>query len=191
MLDLRGAQYDDVVIERAVMRNSIDRNGQIVGLNMTADNSLVVRDDDGVVAPPPNIWLTPRPPIAVTVRDHFVMSSGSVLQLVFESDLWDSLISFQPAIPVDLGGILDLGFAPVVDIRSQIGRTIRLFDWTGVTPTGAFAIRSPYLWDTSQLYTTGEVTLLAIPEPASIVIVSTGIFGALVLRLRNPLFWTE
>jgi hypothetical protein len=36
-----------------------------------------------------------------------------------------------------------------------------LFDWDGVTPTGAFEIvtEAEARWDTSSLYTTGEVTL--------------------------------
>jgi hypothetical protein len=36
-----------------------------------------------------------------------------------------------------------------------------LFDWDGVTPTGAFEIvtEAEASWDTSDLYTTGEVTL--------------------------------
>jgi hypothetical protein len=54
-----------------------------------------------------------------------------------------------------------------VNLAGQLGRTFDLFDWTGVNPTGVFAISSPYAWDLSNLYTTGQVTLTAIPEPAS------------------------
>ena len=54
-------------------------------------------------------------------------------------------------------------FAPGVNVATQSGRTIDLFDWTGVTPTGAFAVSSPYAWNLSKLYTTGEVTLAALP----------------------------
>ena len=32
-----------------------------------------------------------------------------------------------------------------------------------MAPTGAFAVSSPYTWNLSQLYTTGEVTLAALP----------------------------
>jgi hypothetical protein len=66
--------------------------------------------------------------------------------------------------PVQLGGALELTFADEVDVATQLGRTLDLFDWTGVSPTGQFEIRSPYVWDVSNLYTTGEVTLLAVPE---------------------------
>ena len=48
-----------------------------------------------------------------------------------------------------------------MNLVSQVGRTFDLFDWTGVSPTGAFAVSSPYVWDLSKLYTTGEVTFLA------------------------------
>ena len=50
-----------------------------------------------------------------------------------------------------------------VNVATPIGRTIDLFDWTGVTPTGAFTVTSPYTWNLSKLYTTGEVTLTAVP----------------------------
>ena len=60
-----------------------------------------------------------------------------------------------------LGGTLELTFAAGVNVASQIGRTIDLFDWIGVTPTGAFTVSSPYTWNLSNLYTTGEVTLTA------------------------------
>jgi hypothetical protein len=36
---------------------------------------------------------------------------------------------------------------------------------SGVNPTGTFEVVSDYQWDTSKLYSAGEVTL--IPEPAS------------------------
>ena len=63
-----------------------------------------------------------------------------------------------------LGGTLELTFAAGVDVATQSGRTIDLFDWTGVTPTGAFTVSSPYTWNLSNLYTTGEVTLTAVPS---------------------------
>ena len=33
-----------------------------------------------------------------------------------------------------------------------------------MTPTGAFTVSSPYTWNLSNLYTTGEVTLAAAPS---------------------------
>ena len=92
------------------------------------------------------------------------MDATGTLRLVFDADPWDSTISFAPGIPVALGGTLELTFAPASIVATQIGRTIDLFDWTGVTPTGAFTVSSPYTWNLSNLYTTGEVTLAAVPS---------------------------
>ena len=90
------------------------------------------------------------------------MSGAGTLRLVFDDDAWDSTISFAPGIPVALGGTLELAFAPGVNAGTQSGRTFDLFDWTGVTPTGAFTVSSPYTWNLTKLYTTGEVSLTGI-----------------------------
>jgi hypothetical protein len=110
------------------------------------------------------------------------MGTGGALRIVFEADSWDSTISFAPAIPVTLGGTLELAFADDVNLASQFGRTFDLFDWTGVNPTGAFAISSPYAWDLSDLYTTGEVTLTAIPEPTALATLLLGVLLILATR---------
>jgi hypothetical protein len=73
------------------------------------------------------------------------------VRLQFEADPWDSLISFQPNIPIQLGGELELAFNDDVDVATQVGRTLRIFDWTGVSPTGQFALTSPHVWDASKL----------------------------------------
>src|SRR5262245_11289429 len=105
--------------------------------------------------------------------------------MVFEADAWDSTISFAPGISVTLGGTLELTFADDVNLASQLGRTFDLFDWTGVSPTAAFAVVSPYRWDLSNLYTTGEVTLTAIPEPATIALGALGVLVALFRRANR------
>ncbi|MCC7084490.1 MAG: hypothetical protein IT427_05740, partial [Pirellulales bacterium] len=101
------------------------------------------------------------PPLPIQIDQHFAMSADGTLQFLFEADAWNSTISFAPGIAVARGGVLALGFAPGVNIADQFGRTFDLFDWAGVSPTGAFSISSPYHWDLTELYTTGEVTLLA------------------------------
>ena len=103
-------------------------------------------------------------PLPIVVDQHLAMDATGTLRLVFDADPWDSTISFAPGIPVALGGTLELTFAPGVDVATQSGRTIDLFDWTGVTPTGAFTVSSPYTWNLTNLYTTGEVTLTAVPS---------------------------
>jgi uncharacterized protein YjbI with pentapeptide repeats len=162
--DLRGAQ--GVNLTGSVVANTIRPDGQVWGIQLADQSELIVRDNDGRPASPPDtFWLLvrpPRPPTPITVQDEFAMSGTGLVRLVFESDPWDSLITFEPGIPVALGGTLKLTFADDVDVATQVGRTLRIFDWTSVEPTGAFAVESPHLWDLSQLYTTGEVTLLAV-----------------------------
>jgi uncharacterized protein YjbI with pentapeptide repeats len=175
--DTRGALGLDLTGSHA--RNTIFPDGKVAGLALATGERLLVRDDDGVpyTSQPSslpaildaiyNLHPTPRPPIPVAVHDRLTMAGGSFLQLLFDTDNWDSLISFEPGIPIELGGALDLTFANDVNLIAQVGRTLRIFDWTGVMPSGQFEVRSPHVWDVSSLYTTGEVKLLAVPEPSA------------------------
>jgi uncharacterized protein YjbI with pentapeptide repeats len=165
----------------ATTTNLIRRDGHVSGLDLNAGALLVVRDYDGFVYDP----AYPAFLIPITVDEHLTMGPGGTLQMVFEADAWDSTISFAPGIPVTLGGTLELTFADDVNLASQVGRTFDLFDWTGVTPAGAFGISSPYAWDLSNLYTTGEVTLTAVPEPATFALAA---LGFLILLFRCPPF---
>lgn len=161
----------------AITTNLILPDGHIEGLDLDDGGRLVVRDFDG----------TPyfRFPDHITVDQHLAMSPGGVLRMVFEADDWDSTISFAPGIPVTLGGTLELTFTADVNLASQVGRTIDLFDWTGVDPTGTFTVSSPYAWDLSNLYTTGEVTLTAVPEPAGFTLAAVGAFSLAYYRRRK------
>jgi hypothetical protein len=107
------------------------------------------------------------------------------LQLLFDTDNWDSLISFEPGIPVQLGGTLEFTFAHDMDVATQLGRTLRIFDWTGVSPVGQFEIRSPYVWDVTKLYTSGEVTLVAVPEPSTAVLMIIGVSLGFLSRIKK------
>jgi hypothetical protein len=50
-----------------------------------------------------------------------------------------------------------------------VGRELHIFDWTGVSPAGAFQVTTPlspqFSWDTSEIYSTGYVTLLGPAPP--------------------------
>jgi uncharacterized protein YjbI with pentapeptide repeats len=172
----------------AITTSLIGPSGHIIGLDLDAGGMLVVRDYDGDPArtdiygrPTPTI-----PPIPITILQHMAMGPGGVLRMVFEADAWDSTISFERGIPVTFGGgTLELTFADNVNLASQLGRTFELFNWTGVTPTGAFTISSPYAWDLSNLYTTGQVTLTAIPEPASVALLVLLSAAAPILGYRT------
>jgi uncharacterized protein YjbI with pentapeptide repeats len=141
--------------------NLILPNGHIDGLDLYAGNTLTIRDFNG----------NPTP-IPVSVEEKFAMGPGGKLRMVFETDAWDSTISFAPGIPVTLGGTLELTFAADVNLASQLGRTFHIFDWARVNPIGAFNVSSPHVWDLSKLYTTGEVTLTAIPEPTTVMLIA-------------------
>jgi hypothetical protein len=150
--EARGADFNLATLGGANTSNLIQSNGHIAGLDLMAGASLVVRDYDG------NPYYGSGP-IPISVDQHLEMDATGTLRMVFDADVWDSTISFAPGIPVTLGGTLELTFAADVNPVTQLGRTIDLFDWTGVTPTGTFTISSPYTWNLSNLYTTGEVTL--------------------------------
>ncbi len=152
--DTRGTQ-NLYVPTNAIIRNTILLGRFDPGTrNLSVGEVLVIRDYD-------TIQLIYDAVLPVRVSDRF--ANRGQLRFLFDEDDWGSIVSFQPGIPVELGGSLELAFANGVDATSQIGRTFDLFDWTGVNPTGTFTVVSDYSWDTSRLYTTGEVTL--IPEP--------------------------
>jgi uncharacterized protein YjbI with pentapeptide repeats len=195
--DTRGAHFYDW--SRAIVGNTILPDGHTQGVDLGAGQMLVIRDYDGNPQPwyysgdqglsdygVDQSWpIPPIPPIPIHVDDHFVTGPGGVLQMHFESDQWDSTILFEPAIPVTLtGGTLELAFADGVNLASQLGRTFDLFDWTGVEPFGEFAISSPYAWDLSNLYTIGEVTFIAVPEPSCIALVLVGVSSMALCKRR-------
>ncbi|MEI7837704.1 MAG: PEP-CTERM sorting domain-containing protein, partial [Planctomycetota bacterium] len=110
------------------------------------------------------------------------------LAVVLDADAWDSTISFAAGVPVVLGGTLELAFAPGVDVGGQVGRTFHLFDWSGVNPTGTFNVDGgPFQeqWNLSNLYSTGDVTFAAIPEPATLCLLALGGVAVLVRRCHG------
>jgi hypothetical protein len=92
------------------------------------------------------------------------MGPPDTLRMVFEADAWDSTISFASGIPVTLGATRELSIADDVNLARQTRRSLKFFDGTGLSPTGVFAVASQYAWDLSNLYTTDDVSLTAVPE---------------------------
>jgi uncharacterized protein YjbI with pentapeptide repeats/formylglycine-generating enzyme required for sulfatase activity len=146
--DTRGANFENASMTFVNTENLIRSNGHITGLDLTIGKALTIRNFHIAVAP------------KVVIDQQLSMDSSGTLRLVFDADHWDSIISFAPGIPVARGGTLDLTFAAGVDVAAQSGRTIDLFNWIGVSPTGTFVVSSPYSWDLTKLNTTGEITLL-------------------------------
>jgi uncharacterized protein YjbI with pentapeptide repeats len=155
-VDLTGADLRNARLPLAGPKtnNAILGNGDIQGLSIDDGERLVFRDYDGG-----SFYDYPIERIPIYVLDTAIIAPCGLLQMVFEADDWGSTISFEPGIPVQLGGALELTFANGVDVATQVGRTLHVFDWTGVEPMGTFTLTSPYLWDLSELYSTGEVRL--------------------------------
>ena len=138
------------------------------------------------------VWdFNDQSPIPITIQSAMTIDSAATLRMVFEDAEWGSTISFEPGITVTLDGTLQLLFADEISPASLIGTTFDLFDWEGVSPDGTFEIVTEVeaVWDTSDLYTTGEVTLLsAVPEPPTLLLLWLGLsslFGGRFFHRRN------
>jgi uncharacterized protein YjbI with pentapeptide repeats len=175
--DIRGAYPKAYLpdLSGAVLRNTIMPDGKIAGLDLSSGEELVVRNFHG--GPGEEAVLIP-----VKISHHLTIANGGVLQLLFDADAWDSTISFQPDIPVALGGTLELVLSTDVNLTDQVGRTFDVFDWSGVDPTGQFQVASPYTWDLTNLYTTGDITLTAVPEPSAILLGACGLIALVIVR---------
>jgi uncharacterized protein YjbI with pentapeptide repeats len=156
----------------AMTRNVILPTGEIEGLEVRSGEllnlSTIVIDGPSLHAP--------------VVRDSFQIADGSILSLTpavaWGVRFWP--IKFFDISNLQLGGALQLAI-PMPDRSLEykpdelIGGTYDLFDWPwSMESTNRFsAVFGPpgWIWDTSELYTSGEVTLVAIvPEPASLAL---------------------
>jgi len=160
--DLRGA----MLASAASTEGAILPDGRIEGLTLDAGERLVVRDYNGDSA------------IPVTVQSVMTLDREAALRMLFEDNLWGSTISFQPGLAVSLGGSLELLFAEDISPGGLIGTTFDLFDWHGAVVSGRFdrvVTEAEAIWDVSNLYTTGEITLVSVvPEPSAPVLLGMG-----------------
>ena len=167
-----------------IMRNFIYPDGHVEALNITAGETLRLWDFD------PSLILrysnSPIGDIPILVEEVMSIDPDGTLRLVFEDDQWGSTITFDPGIPVTLAGTLELLLDGGADPLSLAGTTFPVFDWSGVAPAGTFntiALQPNTRWDTSQLYTTGDVTLIgAVPEPATAMLLAAFVSMGLVRR---------
>ena len=155
--DLRGAELPCcLLLCAASMEGVVFSDGTLNSLQLQEAEDLRLWDYNGLEN------------IPYRVENIMSLDPDSTLKMVFEDDFWGSTIVFEPEIPVNLGGTLSLQVDKKVDPNSLVGVTFHLFDWEGVNPTGTFTVQtSPgHVWDLGELYTTGNVTLVAVPEPA-------------------------
>src|SRR5262249_43153402 len=125
--DMRGAVGFTGVLTTTT--NTILPNGVINNLDLTTSGGghmLVVRDYNG------------KSPIPIHVTKGFTLDSSSTLVVRLKDGTWGSTISFDPDIPVTLGGTLDLGFDTDADLADIFGKHIQLFDWT-TSHSGTFS----------------------------------------------------
>lgn len=172
LADLRSTYGLDLSL--ATLTNTILSDSRVAGLDLRGGLTLVVRDfgSSGFGALP------------ILIEAQLTLDTTSTLQLVLDGDNWDSTIFFEAGIPVTLGGTLELLFAPDVNVAQQRGKTFQLFNWDGVSFNGLFDVESPHWWDLSQLHTTGQVTLLAVPEPGAMSLLALAAFTRVPRRMR-------
>jgi uncharacterized protein YjbI with pentapeptide repeats len=170
--DLRGAKGFS---GSPITTNTIFPDGTVYGLTLNQTNStLLVRNYSGN--------------IPIHVQQNMTLTPSASLVLELDGNPWGSTISFDSGIRVTLGGDLELDLAAGVNAANLVGDTFQVFDWTGVNPSGQFAsvtndLPTGYSWDASQLYTTGNVTL--VPESSTFVLFIAGATGLAGFRLRR------
>lgn len=118
-------------------QNLIHSDGHVEGLEISAGETLRFWDLDPTLTP----WHPGTPPmgdIPIVAEAATSIDPAGTMRGVFEGDEWGSTITFEPGIPVMLGGTLELRFDDDVNPASLVGTTYQLFDWTGVSTTGPF-----------------------------------------------------
>jgi len=174
--DTRGAARLYLSPRTLRTQNTIFPDGVVYGLDVRSGETMRLWDYDFETALP------------IEVQGALQIDGAGTLRIVVEDDTWGSTLTFEPGIDVLLDGTLEL----VIDLDEDttlaelVGTTFDLFDWTGVTPTGRFAAIATgggFVWDTAQLYTAGQVTLAAVPEPATLALALVALM-ALCCHLR-------
>lgn len=127
-------------------------------------------------------------PLPIAVEGDASFAATGALRVVFEDQLWGSTISFSPGGDVVFDGTLQLLFSEDVARADMVGTTFDLFDFGDVVPSGQFgAVTSEpgMIWNLSDLYTAGTVTLVAIPEPSTLILAAGGLLGLSLAGCRR------
>jgi hypothetical protein len=76
----------------------------------------------------------------------------------------------------------DKDFSTALDWNSLVGSALNLLDWGGSVPRSEFArvvFPEAFDLDLSRLYTSGEVIVIAVPEPSSVTLFGLGLLAGL------------
>jgi hypothetical protein len=189
LADLRGATNLGGAIYNSF--NSIFPNGDgyTAGFSLADGNVLCIRDykpyrqGDPIDMP-------------INLESTLFMQDNSVLKMIFEDNQWGSKITMGTWMSKDgpiymlptFNGTLELNIASTFDPAQLIpSLTLDLFDWTGTLPDSSrfdsivsIGLPDGFSWDTSDLYTTGEITL--VPEPGTLILLLSAFAIALYAR---------
>lgn len=170
--DLRSALVADEDLVTADTRNTIMPDGTIQGLSLGNDDRLVVRDHA----------------LPVTIEQSMSLEESATLQIIVSDPDWTSTIHFADDVILNLAGTLTLSVDPNANARDLVGVTFQIFDFDGRAATKRFNqihFDKGTDWDTSNLYTTGEVTLTEVPEPSTLLLTMLGLIGLVSLPWRT------
>jgi hypothetical protein len=111
LTDMRGAM--EVTTDTAAsLRNTIFPDGTIQGLNLAADETLVIRDGE----------------LPITINLGMSLADSSILTIIVVDADWGSTISLAPGVTADLGGTLELRFGAEANVAGLVGVPLKLFN---------------------------------------------------------------
>jgi uncharacterized protein YjbI with pentapeptide repeats len=158
----------------AIFHNTIMPDHSVTGLALGPGEHFVAHQDNFS-----NAYFI----VGVDVRQSMSLSAASQLTLVLHDSAPNAAMYIEAGDTVQLGGTLELTLSPAQFNALFVGESFQAFEWNGTLAPGQHfdqIISQPgYTWDTSQLYTTGYVTLTSVPEP------STWLLGALGMAVAR------
>jgi hypothetical protein len=149
--DLRGAVYWNPD-PTTIVRNTLRPDGMLIRLDLTgaSTSQLVIRNH----------------PLPIQVVDALELSAESVLAFQLDEQAWTATLHIGDGVTPELGGTLRLSVAEGTLLGTLLDQPLPLFDWNDRLPAEQrfeqIASLPGLVWDTSRLYTTGEVVLAAI-----------------------------
>lgn len=178
-IDSQNSIAKAMIINGDVIGNSptekLTFNGYVKGIG-TFENVIM----NGTFAP----GLSP----AISSVDNLTLGNNAILEMeiggLTAGTQFDKLIDSGL---LTLNGTLKLIL--IDSFNPQVGQSLDLFDWNSLA--GGFtnfdfslaALDNGLMWDTSALYSTGTLTVAAVPEPSSLLLV---VIGSVLAFTRRP-----